>query len=1074
MMPIRKFASDLLGFTMRVYQGTWDSNGRFLFWGEEAATFNDIIANAHSGEYDSENILGHPYSCSIEQITQDLDSLEFSADAYGTINVLLPSDSLGPCSSPLLVPGHEIQREGQPFAKPWNIPVAIFEPFAAACFLTSLPSEEPVGTRFAPSIKYWLEATKFILELLCRGRFIPNLTCTCNFAYSSWQLVPNLPEDLDKIKILCRAMPQICRACNPKGNNEFNPAEPLLDSFIATVGDSLIRIFLKNHPLLLTEGISPLASDKHALAKKWLRSLTATSGIIDGDSHELTPLAERLKLWSSRILSGVKRSELHLGFCLISEDDENESIGTHQWKITFFLYLDDDISQRLYPYQIWNGETSFLKNSEYTPEQVGEIFLKELGRASVIIPQLKATLFESHPTQITIRTEQAYEFLKYKVAILEQAGFGVIVPDWWKQPKINFGLKLSVDPATEEQESSKSFRQIGINQLLSCSWEFVIGNHSYSLTQFKDLIQKYPGLLKVDNDWIELNPEKLAATFAFLEAPEKSSKMTILDALRFGYGIDNDLAMLPIAELVANGWVKQLIASAGQEIPKLPRPEGFQGELRHYQEEGLSWMYFLANLGVGYCLADDMGLGKTIQFISLLLQEKQAVNSSSDEQNAPINLLIVPMSILENWQRELQHFAPSVNSYLHHGMGRLTGHDFLQRCAHTDLVITTYNIAYRDLDLLSQVTWVRIALDEAQNIKNLTTKQTQAIRKLIQQQLADANRSTVCQRVALTGTPLENHLDELWSIMDFLNPGYLGTIRNFRSNYSIPIERYRSKETAGALSRVVRPFILRRLKSDPNIISDLPEKLEMVENIHLTEEQLDLYQRTFENMLPKIETADGIHRKGLVLTTIVRLKQICNHPNLIRGYEGLIANRSGKLNRLVELLETILDTEDKVLIFTQFAQMGTILKSYLQERFSQDVLFLHGALSRTARASMVDRFQQKDGPKVFILSLKAGGFGLNLTEANQVIHYDQWWNPAVENQATDRAFRIGQKRNVQVRKFICRGTLEEKIAAMLGEKQALADNIVSSTRSELIRLSSEELKNLLKLSHHSLITEDEE
>ncbi len=448
-------------------------------------------------------------------------------------------------------------------------------------------------------------------------------------------------------------------------------------------------------------------------------------------------------------------------------------------------------------------------------------------------------------------------------------------------------------------------------------------------------------------------------------------------------------------------------------------------------------------------------------------------NDTKDDTKQP-TLLVVPMSILDNWSREAKKFAPTLSVYIHHGQQRLSGDVFIERALRSDLVLTTYSLMHRDNALMREVPWVRITLDEAQNVKNPATKQTRAIRALVHHLLVDPGRDQPVQRLALTGTPLENHLDELWSIFDVLNPGYLGTQREFRSRFAAPIEKYRDGEASEKLSQLIRPFVLRRLKTDKSIIDDLPEKIEMDEFVHLTQEQAALYQSVLENMLEEVDKSTGIRRKGIVLAAITRLKQICDHPALASNDPTLTAERSGKLIRLAELLEVILSEGDKILIFTQFAQMGALLQRFLHERFKQPVLFLHGGLTAKARSVVVDAFQAEHGPSIFLLSLKVGGVGLNLTAANQIVHYDQWWNPAVQDQATDRAFRIGQKRNVQVRKLISQGTLEERINAMLAQKRELAASVVGETREAITQLSTDDLRELLTLTSEPIIDVNEE
>ncbi len=375
-------------------------------------------------------------------------------------------------------------------------------------------------------------------------------------------------------------------------------------------------------------------------------------------------------------------------------------------------------------------------------------------------------------------------------------------------------------------------------------------------------------------------------------------------------------------------------------------------------------------------------------------------------------------------------------------------------------MISTYALAYRDEEILKEVEWNGVVLDEAQNIKNQFTKQSQAVRKF---------KSNY--RVALTGTPVENRLSELWSILEFLNPGYLGSAEGFRKKFALPIERYNDKEVGVKLRSIVSPFILRRLKTDSTIIKDLPDKIEMKVHCNLTKEQATLYEAVVKDMLTKIEESKGIERKGMVLSALVRLKQVCNHPALFLGDGSALPGRSGKLNRITEMLEEVLAENDAALVFTQFAEMGGMLKTHFQGVFGQEVLFLHGGIPQKHRDQMVMRFSEKNGPRIFILSLKAGGVGLNLTRASHVFHFDRWWNPAVENQATDRAFRIGQTKNVQVHKFLCDGTLEERIDEMIEDKKALAENIIGIGEGWLTEMTTEQLRELFALRREAIADE---
>ncbi|WP_182885051.1 SNF2-related protein [Microbispora sp. H10885] len=437
----------------------------------------------------------------------------------------------------------------------------------------------------------------------------------------------------------------------------------------------------------------------------------------------------------------------------------------------------------------------------------------------------------------------------------------------------------------------------------------------------------------------------------------------------------------------------------------------------------------------------------TAQTLSLLVNERE------QEERAGATLLVCPMSLLSNWQKEAARFAPSLEVYLHHGSGRLRGAELAERVAAADIVLTTYGTALRDRDVLAGFTWARVVCDEAQAVKNSAARQAQAVRSL-----------PARTRLALTGTPVENHLAELWSIMEFCNPGLLGPARAFRDRYQEPIERHRDETATAALKRATGPFVLRRLKTDKTIISDLPDKMEMKVWCTLTPEQASLYQAVVEDMMGRIAGSEGIERRGNVLAAMTRLKQVCNHPAHLLKDGSRLAGRSGKLARLEELAEEIVSEGDKALVFTQYAEFGSMLQPYLTARLDRPVLWLHGGLPKKARDALVERFQTDDEPMIFLLSLKAAGTGLNLTAANHVVHVDRWWNPAVENQATDRAFRIGQTRNVQVRKFICAGTLEERIDEMIERKQALAESVVGTGEDWIAGLSTAELRELFRLS----------
>ena len=445
-----------------------------------------------------------------------------------------------------------------------------------------------------------------------------------------------------------------------------------------------------------------------------------------------------------------------------------------------------------------------------------------------------------------------------------------------------------------------------------------------------------------------------------------------------------------------------------------------------------------------------MGLGKGPQTLALLASDVGAATGPT--------LLVCPMSLVGHWEREAARFTPDLRVYVHHGADRLAGEELTSALSAADLVITTYGLAARDQEALSQVQWARVVCDEAQNIKNAATRQARAVRAL-----------PAGSRIALTGTPVENRLTDLWSIMEFVGPGLLGPAERFRKRYAVPVERHGDEEAADRLKRITGPFILRRQKTDKTIISDLPDKLEMKVWCNLTPEQASLYQATVTDMLAKIEAAEQeIERRGLVLATMAKLKQVCNHPAHLLGDGSRLDGRSGKLARLEEICDELIAEGDRALCFTQYAEFGRMLQPYLAGRLGCPVLYLHGGTPKKQRDAMVSEFQATTEPSLFLLSLKAGGTGLNLTAANHVIHIDRWWNPAVEDQATDRAFRIGQRKDVQVRKFVCVGTLEERIDSMIEEKKALAERIVGTGENWLTELSTADLRNVISLSSEAV------
>ncbi|HLN65533.1 MAG TPA: DEAD/DEAH box helicase, partial [Symbiobacteriaceae bacterium] len=633
------------------------------------------------------------------------------------------------------------------------------------------------------------------------------------------------------------------------------------------------------------------------------------------------------------------------------------------------------------------------------------------------------------PDRLPIADADVLALLEGGAAALQQAGFGVLLPEGLVRASA-LKLRMHLSPSAAARET-----QFGLHQIINVRWDAALGDSAVSMEELRRLAQQKRPLLRVSGRWLQVDERSLAA--ALRNIAHYGEQMDLGTALR----------LMPQVEATsAEGWVDALLGRLREpgRVEPVPTPAGFVGALRPYQERGLAWLAFLRRFGLGACLADDMGLGKTIQLIALLLHEREAGLA-----NGP-TLLVCPVSVVGNWRRELSRFGPSLRVLIHHGSGREEGDAFVSQALASDVVITTYSLVGRDAEALSQVEWRGIVADEAQNLKNPATQHAQALHSM-----------PGGYRIAMTGTPVENQLEDLWSIFRFLNPGLLGGVEEFRRTYALPIERYHDAEAAARLRRHAGPFILRRLKSDPGVAADLPEKLENAVSVTLSVEQAALYEAAVQETLERAAAAEGIQRHGAVLAGLTRLKQICNHPAAVGGHNSLVGH-SGKLERLVEMLREVLDAGEQALIFTQFAQFGARLQPWLSRQLGCTVLFLDGSTPQAERDRLIARFQAGEAP-LFVLSLKAGGVGINLTAATHVFHVDRWWNPAVEDQATDRAYRIGQTRRVMVYKLVTAGTLEERIDKLLTEKRALSDQVIGTGEAWLSSLSTEELRALITL-----------
>ncbi|OGP86993.1 MAG: helicase SNF2, partial [Deltaproteobacteria bacterium RBG_13_65_10] len=719
------------------------------------------------------------------------------------------------------------------------------------------------------------------------------------------------------------------------------------------------------------------------------------------------------------------------------------------WYVRYLLQATDDPSLLIGAEEAWKtkgARASVLKRKGFDAR---EYLLLSLGQASGICPRIEASLKTSAPGGYEVDATGAHEFLTDRAAALEQAGFGVMLPAWWTRKGTKLRLSTRANVKSPKMQGGGG---LSLNALVRFDWEVALGDERLSYEELQMLAKLKAPLVNVRGQWVQMSAEEIQAALD-LWKKKGAGQTTVREVIQMALGA----APGPVAfdGVTAEGWIADLLArlDGRDAFEELAPPEQFNGVLRPYQTRGYSWLSFLRRWGLGACLADDMGLGKTIQTLALVQRDWHS------NGRRPV-LLICPTSVVGNWQKEAARFTPELPVHVHHGVTRAKGAAFKKETRKQAMVISSYALMHRDFEILKDVRWAGVVLDEAQNIKNPETRQARAARAI------EAD-----YRIALTGTPVENNVGDLWSIMEFLNPGFLGTQSGFKKTFFIPIQANRDAEAADRLKRITGPFILRRLKTDKSIIADLPDKLEMKVFCTLTKEQASLYAAVVEEAEKSLNSASGIARKGMILATLSKLKQVCNHPAQFLGDNSPLDGRSGKLARLSEMLDEIIAVGDRALVFSQFAEMGELLRRHLQETFGHEVLFLHGGTPKQKRDRMVERFQAEGrGPSVFVLSLKAGGTGLNLTRANHVFHFDRWWNPAVENQATDRAFRIGQTRDVQVHKFLCVGTLEERIDEMIERKKEMAEKVVGAGEGWLTELSTAELKELFKLSKDAVAT----
>ncbi|WP_017568785.1 DEAD/DEAH box helicase [Nocardiopsis halotolerans] len=983
---------------MRVLHGVWTGSA-LAVWAEEPPS-----APAARPRGDG-RVRPHPFAVDargLRALLDDTGAGPVTATA-GHLELTLPGDTSAP------FPSTDAPGTAPTAFHPWRVPALRLDAASAETLLAAdLPGPAP-----GPSLVHLRAVRAFAERLVASGCVLPDLVGDPPRA--RWRPAP-LDWAEEHLAALTGALPPSARA--------HLPGEP---------PDAVARACVLAPLELLTDAAARRLAGPRAEGPDTdgrpgrLLAAALTGGRTAVDADTAARLRGPLRDWRSRV-RGAGRAAL---LFLLREPDRDGP-----WTLEFWVRSVADPGLRLPLEQVWLGE-----GTAWLPADVGTTALADLRRAARHHPPLHRALRDLAPARLPMSTEDAQRFLAEGAPRLSGAGFGVVLPEWRTRPALS--LRVTVDEAPRRRRSGG----VGPSDLVNVSFEALVHGSDADplteeeLTELAELARLKRSLVRVRGRWTEVDPERIGATLDLVKR-RGGHWMRTDEALRTAIGVEGT-APLPVTDTVASGPLGALLDGGAKAEPRpMGTPAGFEGALRPYQDRGASWLRFLGELGLGAVLADDMGLGKTVQLLALLTDERRGGPAPGP------TLLVCPVSLVGNWRREAERFAPSLRVHVQHGPDRPSGNALARLVGSCDLVVTTYGVVARDTEELAGMPWHRVVCDEAQALKNHGTRQARAVRSL-----------PAATRIALTGTPVENNLGELWSVMEFANPGLLGTASAFER----AVEGEEGPDT-GLVRRMTGPFVLRRLKTDRSIIADLPEKLEMRTWCTLTPEQASLYKAVVDEMGERLAEATEKERKGLVLATMSRLKQICNHPAQFLGDGSALSGRSGKLERLEAILGGAVADGDKALCFTQYARFGDRLAPYLRSRLGVPVLWLHGGTPRAEREEMTQRFQGMDGPAVFLLSLKAAGTGLNLTAANHVVHVDRWWNPAVENQATDRAFRIGQRRDVQVRKLVCVGTLEERVDEMIERKSALADSAVATGEEWLAGLSVADLREVVRLS----------
>jgi SNF2 family DNA or RNA helicase len=1000
----------------------------------------------------------------------------------------LPLDKLIFCEIGLAFPQNKNNKGGN-FFELKQVVGRMLPLYAASKFFFKLRIDGPKFQQYSNSIKTWIYLTKFVYEMLNKGNFAPLLEKKKENLYSStWKILFKTEFDNQRFKKIIQKshwksynlavdFHYGTGKSNGYTSGLWHPSYLFLD-YTNTLANIIIRTLLKRPEFQSLEEyyyneIKEQRKNRFSLSwdYRFLKSIVSDDNKFRVYKYHETVIPNIIDNWSSLSQNEIMDYGLSLVFQLEYPTGENKN-----WPLKLHLKAREHNNLILLEKVFEDREllNKFVKNNSSDKAKVLELILKSLGNAIRIFNPIERMVKSSKPKRIYLNSEEVMSFFSYSRHLLIQNGFNVILPDVFNRGgKQRLSMKLIISSGESKglvkqgrKGTTKSF--FGIGSLLDYRWEGSLSNETLSTEELEKIIKSETPLLKWRDEWILVESQDIKELKnIFLNSTSKKEfakpegKISYLDALKAGLVGNIQMEKEGVNyEVKTQGFLEEIVNSIKniKKYKEIKTPSSFNGELRPYQEEALSWMGTMCEYGFGVCLADDMGLGKTIEVIVylLFLKEKYPTNFGS-------TLIICPTSLLYNWQKEINKFGPSLEVILHHGPDRISKISKLDSYlkAHK-VILTSYGTIRNDVDLLKTIHFSGIIVDESQNMKNYEAQQTQAIYQL--------NSDF---RICLSGTPIENRLLELWTLFEFLNPGLLGERKSFQKNFVNPIEQFQDEDVISKLQNLISPFILRRVKTDKSIIKDLPDKREMKIYVQLTDIQKELYREVVQKTYRELEGS----QKGqniTILSLLTKLKQICNHPSQylhksipkdFKLLDDSFLSQSNKLERLLEMIDEIVEKGEKVLIFTQFTQMGDILYEVLNQKYNFAILYFHGGVSAKKRDKIIKRFQSKKSTSapILILSLRAGGTGLNLTEATTVFHYDRWWNPAVESQATDRAYRIGQTKEVSVYKFIAKGTIEEKIDNLLEEKSELVESIISSGEGWISNLSENKLKEILSL-----------